>query len=307
MTYLETFGRELWAGVARMGAFFVLAVLVAGAIKTFKLDKKIRHSLAGAGAWSIPLATVTGLVSPLCSCGILPVVASLMAAGVPTAPVMALLISSPVMSPDAFVLTWGVLGPWFAWAKLLGAAALGLGLGYLVEHMERRGWIPAEPLRGPGPKAAHHCVDSGDPTDPRRGLTVTINRWRYFGLMVRDMSWFIGRFLIAAYVLEALMRTFVRPNAVKVLLGRDSLGSVLLAAAVGVPLPLHQVAVVPILRGLLDLGASAAAAATLMMAGPVASIPAVVFLSGMVDRRLLWAYLAVGCGGAVLLGLLFAA
>ncbi len=302
---LELFLLALRDEVLHMGGYFILAVVVAAAIKTFKLDKKIRHLLARSGAWSIPLATAAGLVSPLCSCGILPVVASLMAAGVPTAPLMALLITSPVMSPDAFVLTWGVLGPAMAWGKLLGAAGFGLVLGYLVEWMTRSGRLPEHPWKPGAGLGGHHCVDPHDPDDPRRGLAVTMNRWRYFALMVWDMTWIIGRFLLLAFVLEALLVTFVKANTVKVLLGQPSLVSILLAAAVGLPLPLHQVAVVPILRGLLDMGIGRGAAMTLLMAGPVTSIPAVVFLSGMVERKLLWTYLAVGLAGSILLGMAF--
>ncbi len=78
---MEKFFGILGDQFLRMGVFYVLSVVLAAGIKTFKLDKKIRHALSRAGAWSIPLATAAGLISPLCSCGVLPIVASLMAAG----------------------------------------------------------------------------------------------------------------------------------------------------------------------------------------------------------------------------------
>jgi uncharacterized membrane protein YraQ (UPF0718 family) len=302
---LATFGRNLLDALAAMGWYALLAVLVAAGIKTWKLDKKIRHLLGRAGGWGIPLGALTGLISPLCSCGILPVAASLMAAGVPTAPVMALLITSPVMSPDAFLLTWGVLGASMAWGKLVAAAGFGLALGYLVQAMTRKGWIPEDPWRPAMARATHHCIDPVDPDDPRRGLEVVIPRWRYFLLMVRDMTWIIGRFFVLALVVEAFLVTFIHPNAVKVLLGRPSVLSVVLASLVGIPLPLPQIAAVPVIRGLLDLGVDRGAAMTLLMAGPVTSIPALTFLAGMVHRRLLWAYLAVAWIGSILAGLLY--
>ncbi len=303
---LELFVRVLADQALRMGGFFLLAVLLAALIKTFKWDKKIRHLIGRAGAWDIPLATAVGLVSPLCSCGIMPVVASLMAAGVPTPPLMALLISSPIMSPDAFVLTAGVLGARFAWWKLAGATCFGLAAGYLTRYAITAGWLPENPWKGGRIEADHHCVDQSRPDDPRRGLSVTMPRWRYFLLMVGDMLWIIGRFLILAYVVEAALRAFVPANTLKVLTGGSALGSVLLALVVGIPWPLHQVAAVPILRGLLDLGLHPAGAMTLLMAGPVTSIPAVMMLGGLAGRRLLWLYLAVGIGGSLAIGLLFA-
>ena len=89
----------------RMWWVFGLGVLVAAIIKTFKWDKRIRKRLKGRTHGAIVFATGVGLVSPLCSCGIVPLVISLIYGGVPLAPVFALLITSPLMSTDAFLIT----------------------------------------------------------------------------------------------------------------------------------------------------------------------------------------------------------
>ncbi|NIQ97569.1 MAG: permease, partial [Desulfuromonadales bacterium] len=47
-----------------------------------------------------------GMVSPLCACGILPIVISLALVQTPLPPLLALLATSPVMGPDALLLTW---------------------------------------------------------------------------------------------------------------------------------------------------------------------------------------------------------
>ena len=104
----------------RMWWVFGLGVLVAAFIKTFKWDKKIRKRLQGRTHGAIAFATAVGLVSPLCSCGIVPLVISLIYGGVPLAPVFALLITSPLMSPDAFLITLRGLVPVL---EELGAAA----------------------------------------------------------------------------------------------------------------------------------------------------------------------------------------
>ena len=77
--------------VRRMWWVFGLGVLVAALIKTFKWDKRIRKRLQGRPHGAIALATGVGLISPLCSCGVVPLVISLIYGGVPLAPVVALL------------------------------------------------------------------------------------------------------------------------------------------------------------------------------------------------------------------------
>ena len=67
----------VWMEITRMWWFFLLACLLVGLIKGYKLDLKIRDALRRSGAWGVMLAVGIGLVSPLCACGILPVFADL--------------------------------------------------------------------------------------------------------------------------------------------------------------------------------------------------------------------------------------
>ena len=140
---------------------FGLGVLVAALIKTFKWDKRIRKRLQGSAHGAIALATGVGLVSPLCSCGIVPLVISLIYGGVPLAPVFALLITSPLMSPDAFVITLGGLGPT-------------PGLGQARERGLRRARAAATRCSrrsGSAGSAARGCSGASGPTSARSAST----------------------------------------------------------------------------------------------------------------------------------------
>jgi uncharacterized membrane protein YraQ (UPF0718 family) len=292
--------------IARMWWIFLLGVLVAALIKSFKWDKKLRGLIRRFGTASIFLAVGTGLVSPLCSCGIMPVVVSLIFGGVPLAPVFALLITSPLMSPDAFVITAGVLGREYAFGKLLSASAIGLAGGFAVLALQGRGWIREEGLLGEErPDIREKCLDGAEPDDPRRGVEVTMNRWWYFLLMVKDMGLLIGKYLLLAVVIEAAIVAFVPVEWVRGLVGTGGALSVLLATLAGVPIPLPQVAAVPVLHGLLDQGMDAGAAMAFLISGPVTSIPALVLLFSVFQRSVLWLYLTLSLLGAFLFGLLF--
>lgn len=280
---------------ARMWWIFALGVALAAVIKTFKLDKKIRKRLAGRTHGAILFAVGVGLVSPLCSCGIVPVVVSLVYGGVPLAPVFALLITSPLMSPDAFLLTLGGLGPALAFGKLASAVAAGLAGGYLVVGMQRAGWIRGEGLLSADrPDIKEKCMEDAAPDDPRRGLQVPERRLRYFALMVKDMTWIIGRFFVPAILLEAAIVAFVPIEWMRSLAGGEGLASILVATLAGIPVPLPQVAAVPVLRGLIAQGMNEGAAMALLVSGPVTSIPALALLAGIFQRPVLVLYLGVG-------------
>ena len=294
--------------IVRMWWIFLLGVMLAAFIKSFKWDKKLRGLIRRFGKASIFLAVGTGLVSPLCSCGIMPVVVSLIFGGVPLAPVFALLITSPLMSPDAFVITAGALGSDFAAGKIASAALVGLTGGFAVLFMQGRGWIRDEGLLGgERPEIREKCLDGAPPDDPRRGLEVEVNRWWYFGLMVKDMGWLIGRYLLLAIVIEAAIVAFVPVEWVRHIVGGRGPLSVILATFAGVPIPLPQVAAVPVLKGLLAQGMDNGAAMAFLISGPVTSIPALVLLFSVFQRSVLWLYIGLSLAGAFLFGLLFQA
>jgi uncharacterized membrane protein YraQ (UPF0718 family) len=287
----------------RMWWVFGLGVLVAAFIKTFKWDKKIRQRLKGRTHGAIVFATGVGLVSPLCSCGIVPLVISLIYGGVPLAPVFALLVTSPLMSIDAFVITYGGLGPTLAWGKLASAVFAGIAGGYAVIGMQQLGWIRDEGLLGrERPDIREKCLDDAAPDDPRRGLAVPERRLWYFGLMVRDMAWIIGRFLVPAIVLEAAIVAFVPLGWMKALATAPGPVAVIVGALAGIPVPLPQIAAVPLLRGLRELGLGEGGAMALLVSGPVTSIPAIALLATIFQRPVLALYVAIGLVTALLAG-----
>jgi hypothetical protein len=82
---------------------------------------------------------------------------------------------------------------------------------------------------------------------------------------------------------------------------------VLWAALAGIPLPLPQVAAVPLLRALTEAGMSQGAAMALLISGPVTSLPALALLSSIFQRPVLGLYLALGLLTALGFGLVLLA
>jgi len=299
----------VWEEIARMWWFFLLSIVLVGVIKGYKLDLRIRDSLHRAGPLGIVLAVGVGMVSPLCACGILPVVVTLAMVRTPLPALIALLVTSPVMGPDALLLTWRQLGTEWALLKLFGAGFLGLLAGYVVLLLERQGYLAGDQLRleplynddGSLAPARQIAAQQGVELKSMR-IVPRASRLRFILDRTLDAGLFVGKFLLLAIILEALLVTFVPIAWVTALVGQPSLLSVLLAALIGLPLPTNQIPMIPILAGLLNRGIDHGAAYTLFMAGPVSSLPAILALYGMFRRRVVTIYLAVSLCGAVLLG-----
>ncbi len=301
----------VWGEVARMAWFTLLGVVVAALIKTFQWDRKVRQYVGRAGAWGIVIATAVGTLSPLCSCGILPIVIPMALTGVPLAPLMALLVTSPIMDPTSFVLTWGGVGEALAWWKFGGAVCLGLGAGFVTQALVDGGPLAGDLVRlSPVRTAAGELAPAAEIACANgfwvRSMTVVPrdSRFRFFLDRFVDVGMFVGTWVGLAILLEAFIQVFVPIQWVTWLVGQRGPTSVLAAALVALPLPAHQVPVVPILAGLQSKGIAIGADLAFLIAGPVTSIPAMAALAAIFRPRVVATFIAIGLGGAVALGLL---
>ncbi|MFN3616081.1 MAG: permease, partial [Rubrimonas sp.] len=112
--------------------FLLASVAVAAWAAATGADNLIARAFQGRTAATVVAAAVVGALSPFCSCGVIPLIAALLAMGVPLAPVMAFWLASPVMDPAMFALTTATLGLDFAIAKTVAAVGLGLLGGFGV-------------------------------------------------------------------------------------------------------------------------------------------------------------------------------
>ncbi len=299
----------IWDEIARMWWFFLLSIVLVGLIKGYKLDLRIRDAINRAGPYGILIAIVVGMVSPLCACGILPVAISLAMIGTPLAPLLALLATSPIMGPDALLLTWSGLGGEWAILKLIGAAVIGLSVGLVTEVFVRSGYLAGDLLRlkpvyrqdGSLASAAEIGAAAGVHVKSM-AITSRSNRLRFIFDRTLDAGLFVGKFLLLAIVLEAILVTLVPMQWITLLVGDKNIGSVLMAALIGLPLPINQIPAIPILSGLLQRGIDPGAAWTFLLAAPVSSLPATIALIGMFQLRVVTVFLATTLLTAIVLG-----
>ncbi len=225
----------------------------------------------------------------------LPVVAALLASGVPLAPVMVFLISSPLMSPSAFIITLGGLGPALAMGKLTAALIIGLAAGLVTHHLTRLGYLGRHTLKL---KDDNYQTSSASPGEPRSRSQVL----QAFLRGTYGMARMIGKYLLVALVLQVLLKRYVPTEWVESILGGGQTWSVVLSAVIGVPLYVNGISAVPVLQGLLRMGMDPGAVLAFLVAGPVMTVPSVVAVMALVRRQALYVYVSVGLLGAIFMG-----
>lgn len=282
------------ASLLGIAPWLALSVLLAAYARASQADGLVARAFTGSPARMVMLASLFGALSPFCSCGVVPVIAGLLGAGVPLAPVMAFWMSSPLMDPEMFALTAASLGWNFAIVKAVAAVAMGLFSG-AVTHFLVAGGLVGNALRG---GAASCCASRAPgPVRPQWNVFAAPATRRAFAAGALSNGWFLLRWMIIAFLIESLMVAYLPAEKVVGLLGQGA-SAIPLAVLIGVPSYLNGYAALPLVRGLLELGMDPAVALSFLVAGGVTSIPAATAVWALVKPRVFALYLALAFVGA---------
>lgn len=294
--------------LASIAPFFALSVLVAASAKASGVDRQIATVFSGQQVRVIVVAAVFGAFSPFCSCGVVPIIAALLKAGVPLAPVMAFWVSSPLMDPEMFILMAAEFELTFVIAKATAALLMGLVAGFITQSLARQPAI-TQPLK----RIAKGCSWSCSAAMLENPVAIKWAFWRYpdrrvtFLAEARTTGWFLLKWLTLAFVVESLMVAYVPANAIAGWLGGGHWWVIPASAAVGVPAYLNGYAAIPTVSALIEMGMAPAAGLTFMVAGGVTSIPAAMAVFALVKWRVFALYLLLGLVGSILVGFVYQA
>jgi uncharacterized membrane protein YraQ (UPF0718 family) len=345
MSVVGQIGRLVLQDLGRVWPLLAISIPFAVLLRVSGVSSRLTGAFGGRPIIGILLATAAGAFGPFCSCSVVPVIAAMLIGGVPLAPVMSFWVASPTMDPEIFFMSAAFLGWPLAIGRLAATLILSLSAGFLTHWVVRRRWIGSGFLRagaagsrapvrlwprlktlvaGPWPKpeptvsiAARGCgcsgADAAGPAEPAPAPTSALLRWlakdgvrRFLKESVSTTLW-VGRFMLLAFVLEALIKLYVPQSTIVQWIGQAKPWAPALAAFVGIPLYTGNLMAVPMVGGLLSQGMSSGAALAFLIAGPITTLPAMAAVWGVVKPRVFLLYLGIGLAGAVGLGYLYSA
>lgn len=254
-------------------------------------------------------ATVVGALLPVCGVTVLPLMAGLLAAGVPLAPVMAFWLASPITGPAMLSATVATLGWEFAIGKSMAAIGLGLFGGAITALFASRAWTKS-PLRANGivGTLGGQC---GPCADEAQGFDARV--WRDQSRRARFLreSWSITRLILLvltpAFAAEHVLNAFLAPDAVAAYVGRDSAFAVPMAVFVGGPAYIDGYAALPLTRALLEHGMSRGAAMAFLVSGGVVSIWGAMAIFPVLKLKPFLLYITLAAVGSMVSGWAFGA
>lgn len=279
---------EFWAVLGEMAPYLLFGFIMAGFLSVFISPQAVERNLGGRGIWPVVKAALFGIPLPLCSCGVIPVAASLRSHGANRSSTTSFLLSTPQTGVDSILVTFSLLGPVFAVFRPLAALVTGLIGGSLVEVFDRDG-------KGEMPRPAQGDIGSSTGKEEHGKFYRAVQ----YGLVTLPQD--IVKPLIVGLIVAAVIALALPDDFFAGLLGRG-IWPMLAMMLAGIPIYVCATASVPVAAALMAKGISAGAALVFLMTGPATNAATITTIWKVLGKKTALIYLAAVAGCALVFG-----
>ena len=265
---------EIWNLTGEMSPYLLFGFAVAGLLSVVVQRDFVERHLGRTGWRQTLKATVIGVPMPLCSCGVIPVAASLRQHGAGKGATTAFLAATPQTGVDSIAATWGMMGSFFAAVRVLVAFVCGMVAGTLVDAVEGADSQSDPAERAQEPAAA--------PTGGKLRAAI-----RYgFVTLPGD----IGRSLLIGLVIAGVLSALIPPDFFSSRLENSAL-IYLLITLVAIPMYVCSTGSIPVAMAFVRAGLPPGAVLVFLIAGPATNAATISMLWKVLGRRVVFIYL----------------
>ena len=272
--------------------------LIAGSLVSVFLSDKITEKMTKliSGKYNlihVCLASLLGIVSPLCMYGTVPIIAALGLKGVSQHLLVTFMVSSILLNPNIFFLSFA-LGTNIALIRFVLCFLSGILAGTLVYLLFRNKkfftfehFAPKEDL-------------------PQQDCTQTDKQKKRFFPNLFKAFRITAPYLLIGLTLTALFDRYVPPEWVATMFGSKRGLGVLFAATLSIPLYACGGGTIPLINAWMHAGMGAGDAMTFMLAGPAVKINNLSAVKMILGIKHFFIYLVYSLAFAILCGIILA-
>ena len=269
----------------QMGIYLLIGFIAAGLLHVFVPERWVFRQFGRNSVGSVVKGALLGTPLPLCSCGVIPVVASLKKSGASPAATLSFLIATPVTGLDSILATYALMGTFLAIVRPLASVTVALVAG-LVLLLVTRG-------------ASSEVTDeqAGDSRGPQ-GLFPQLAAAVRYGL--GELLSGIARPVLIGLAAGAAISVLVPPQFISAYVGHGFL-SYAVMVLIATPLYVCATGSIPIAAALLAKGLSPGAALAFLLAGPATNTVTIAVAKDLIGKKGVVVYLGVIVAGSIAL------
>ena len=273
-----------------MSPYLLLGFTIAGLLSVLFSSDQIQNKIGSNNFISCFKAVIFGIPLPLCSCGVIPVGASLRRYGASRGATISFITTTPQTGVDSIILTYGMLGLPLLILKLIVALTSGLVAGILTNTL-----APSSPVAQAEPSGG--CCDNKKESLLRKGLTYG------FRTLPKD----IAEPLLVGLLLAGIIGLLAQDNFIHLtenIKNYSSFMKIFIIMLVSIPLYICATASIPIALMIASLFGSPGAAVALLIAGPATNFSTITTCIKIVGKRSTAVYVLTVFSFALLSGII---
>jgi hypothetical protein len=283
---LEFFG-ELWDLFTEMAPYLLLGFIAAGILHVLLRPHFVERLLGKRGWRSNLKATVLGIPLPVCSCGVLPLAASIKREGASSGSTLAFLTATPQTGVDSILATQALMGPVFTGFRVGVAFVSGWLTGAVVDFLEGRQEKGQAREPSEVPQVEESCCSS-EREEPRNGFWKKGKAALKYGFLTLPED--LSRALLVGLMLAAVIGVWMPVGWIESNLSNLWL-TYLLMTVIAIPIYVCSTGSIPLAFAFLKLGISPGAALVFLIAGPATNAATLSVIWKQMGPRLLMGFL----------------
>ena len=287
--YLNIFVDEMWALCVDMAPYILLGMLVSGVISVFINNDMIFKHIGPKTFVSTLKSTLFGVPLPLCSCGVIPVAATLRESGASKGSTVSFLVSTPQTGVDSVFLTYGMLGPVFALFRPIAAFVSGILSGVVINNFD---------------EDEHHHIRKED-LKKNNQLQIKdkiISGFKY-GFISLPADIVVP--LLKGLLVAAAISIFLPPDYIANHFTSNIYAQFFTMLVISIPFYVCATASIPVAVALMAKGISPGAAFIFLMAGPATNASSIAVIKNILGAKTLYLYLGLISLSAIFFGFIF--
>ena len=276
----------------QMSFYILLGIFVASILKFILPDDFIKRHLGTNSFKSVLKASLIGIPLPLCSCSVIPFVASLKESGASKSSIQTFLISTPITGADSILATYGVLGGVFTIFRLISSLIISIIAGILSILLLKS---DKNLNRSSDNQQKCSCNCSCKSVKKQHSFRDIVDY--AFNSLFKD----IAKPLLIGLLVGASL-SLITPADLKDIISDNYFVSYIIALAIATPLYVCATASIPIGASLLALGFPAGAVLMFLTAGPATNAVTISVVLSNLGKKSLIIYLSSIIIGSFIFG-----
>lgn len=273
--------------------YLIAGTLVGEALKYVKLHRLVAKFRSYNTLISTLIAAILGIISPLCTFGTVPVVMRLAGIGIPASVLIVFLISSSMMNPQLFIMTWGGISKEIAIGRILTIIAFSLLMALLLKIIPQKFVLNKNKLEEIIKTSDEYCY-------AREAF-----QFKQYAINTLKSLEYVGFYVVIGVVFASSIEVMIPGNLLNKLYGQNKMLQILLMSLLSIPFYSCGGGVIPIVRSMISGGMIYGTALAFLNVGAATRVTVLAALATIVRPIFIFIYVAALIIFSILTGYLF--